>query len=182
MLTAEDADAQAGDFTGSIAWDDGSTSAATFDRYNGECFTVGATHTPFGTAGTHHGTLTVTVDDVTRTMDVTFQINEPVAPPPVVTPLAWVVANAIHATRGQEFSGVVGRIQLTDPSTPLEGLLVTIDWGDGASSTGTITVGENGWLTVSGTHTYFQETHLSYSRVGLTVRSGGPQQFRPWLG
>jgi len=64
------------------------------------------------------------------------------------------LADAISATEGQPFSGVVD----TPPSgcVPTNPNSVPITWGDGSSSTGTYSSGQ-----VSGTHTYAEEGSFS---------------------
>jgi hypothetical protein len=63
----------------------------------------------------------------------------------------------ISATEGASFSGAVA--SFTDPDTAATAgeYTATITWGDGASSTGTVTGPSGGAFTVSGSHTYAEE-------------------------
>jgi hypothetical protein len=77
-------------------------------------------------------------------------------PPPVIT------AVTITATEGSPFSGTVATFTETDGDT---NFTATIDWGDGTTTSGTITPGASGTFTVSGSHTFAEEG----GRVTVTV-------------
>jgi hypothetical protein len=77
-----------------------------------------------------------------------------------------ISANAISATEGETFSGVVATMTTTDlTSIPT----ATIDWGDGTSSVGTV-VGTSltGNFLIEGTHAYQEEypTGVTVSVIG----------------
>src|SRR5262249_23135577 len=63
-------------------------------------------------------------------------------------------AATINASTGQTLSNVVvATFTDTDTTTTAADLAATINWGDGATTAGTVT-GSNGSFTGSGTHTY----------------------------
>ncbi|HEY1591106.1 MAG TPA: hypothetical protein VGF81_04890 [Solirubrobacteraceae bacterium] len=62
----------------------------------------------------------------------------------------------VSATEGQAFSGNVATFTDPDTSATASEYSATIDWGDGTTSTGTIS-GSGGSFTVAGSHTYAEE-------------------------
>lgn len=72
----------------------------------------------------------------------------------------------ISATEGAVFSGPVATFTDPDTSSMATDYTATIDWGDGTSSSGTIS-GSGGKFTVSGTHTYADEGTY---KVTVTIR------------
>ncbi len=90
---------------------------------------------------------------------------------------------SISASTGEPFSGAVATF--TDPAgaEPAGNYAATIDWGDGTTSTGTITV-SNGVFTVSGSHTYTASGSVTLSvtvtddggEAGADVSERGSQQ------
>lgn len=63
---------------------------------------------------------------------------------------------SVSATEGHSFSGPVATFKDPDTSAKASEYSASINWGDGSTSTGTIT-GTGGKFTVSGTHTYKQQ-------------------------
>ena len=63
---------------------------------------------------------------------------------------------AITATVGQTFNGVVATFADPDQSVTGGSFQATINWGDGQSSSGVVTVNVNGTYNVSGTHSFAQ--------------------------
>lgn len=87
------------------------------------------------------------------------------APPPVVTPVA------ITPVEGAGFTSTIATF--TDEAThavPAD-YAVTIDWGDGGRSTGTIT-GSGGSYAIEGTHTYEQYGPYQITATLTTVPEG----------
>jgi hypothetical protein len=137
----------ASDFTATIDWGDGSTtSGATIVGSNGS-FTVDGGHT-YADEGFPQATVTIT-----RTAD-----NTQIAPTGTV------------AVADTDNISVQGRTLTGNPNTPLTNVTVatfttsnaantagdfavTIDWGDGTTTAGTVT-GSGGSFSVQGTHTY----------------------------
>jgi hypothetical protein len=68
------------------------------------------------------------------------------------------------ATEGQSFNGVVA----TGTASGVGTLSAGIDWGDGQTSSGTVTVAADGSYSVTGSHTYAEEGSFA-----LTVRVTG---------
>lgn len=63
---------------------------------------------------------------------------------------------SVSATEGKSFSGTVATFSDPDSNASASEYSATIDWGDGTTSSGTVS-GSNGNFTVSGTHTYSEE-------------------------
>jgi hypothetical protein len=84
-----------------------------------------------------------------------FQFAQVVAPPsdePITAS-----GTTFTATEGTSFSGDIASFTDPDPNATANEYAATIDWGDGASSSGTITGPTGGPFTVAGTHTYTEE-------------------------
>jgi subtilase family serine protease len=62
----------------------------------------------------------------------------------------------VSATAGSSFTGVVAVVRDTFANVSAGNFSVTITWGDGGSSAGTVTANADGTFSVSGTHTYTQ--------------------------
>ena len=121
------------DFTATINWGDGSgTQSATVSDSNG-VFSVVGTHS-FGQNGTYTATITVTdADGATQTATST------------------VVVGTLYA--GIQSNLTVASFTDGDTSALASSFTATISWGDGKSSSGTVT-GGNGVFSIQGTHTY----------------------------
>src|SRR5262249_44966794 len=67
-----------------------------------------------------------------------------------------VTANGrnIQTVSGQSFTGVVATFTATNPNATAANFTATITWGDGSTSTGTVTTDPKGGFDVTGTHTY----------------------------
>jgi uncharacterized secreted protein with C-terminal beta-propeller domain len=76
-------------------------------------------------------------------------------------------AARITANPGREFTGSVATLTGMDPTN----LWASINWGDGTSSSGTITANGDGTFSVVGTHTYLQEKQYSIT-ITLTNPDG----------
>jgi hypothetical protein len=161
--------ATAGSFTATIDWGDGSgTSTGTVSGAPG-AFTVSGTHT-----FTDGGALPVRVF-ITET-----GINP--APAATVTALANVpdtdvlaatATAAINQTEGQTFSGTVATFSDNNLVAPSTDFIATIVWGDGGTSTGTIS-GANGQFTVAANHDYLDEGTFTARVTIADDATGGP--------
>lgn len=134
----------AANFSATIAWGDGSTSAGTV--------TAGAT---FGVTGTHtyadEGNFTVTItvtDSANQSGNASGTATVGEADALSGTPLT------INATQYTLFSGAVANFSDTNTGNPASDFVATINWGDGNTTAGTIS-GSGGAFVVSGSHTYF---------------------------
>ena len=138
----------ASDYTASVDWGDGATSTATIvGPDSGGVYTVLAGHT-YVEEGSY--TPTVTVHEpaalfvTSKTDSVTVTDADSYTPTPAT----------IDATAGTALSGAaVATFTDSNTSTTATDLSATIDWGDGTTSSGTVS-GSAGSFTVTGSHTY----------------------------
>src|SRR6185312_7819540 len=157
--------AAAGDFTATIDWGDGTSSAAGSVSGGSGTFTVAGGHTY-----AHSGSFSVTVS--------VFETATPSSPATVVDSTATAVGAAIQLTAipigvVEGSTGAFTNKQVatfTDANLGLskDDFTATIDWGDGTTtSLGNIT-GSNGTFTVTGGHEYAQE-HPGTHALTMTV-------------
>jgi len=142
----------AGDFTASVDWGDGTTGVGTVSGGGGADLTVSGVHT-YVDEGSFPVTITLS-DDAPGTAAATATTTATVAEgdfgnllPMTVTP-----------TEGQAFSG--GVASFTDAGNPDQvagDFSATINWGDGTTTTGTVSGSTGGPFTISGAHTYADE-------------------------
>ncbi len=137
-----------GDFTVSIQWGDGTTD----DNVTGNAFVSG-----------DNGSFTVTDDHVygaPGAYSVVIQVSDGFQT--VTTTGTATVGAALFAITGGFMQGVVAGsatdedwASFTDgnPTSTASDFAATIDWGDGASSSGTITGGDGAFV-ISGSHAY----------------------------
>lgn len=137
-------------FTAVINWGDGTTEAGSVTGGEGT-FTVSGSHT-YANDG-YFNLSAYLVDASPGTAEGvasgTATVNEDAS---------YSAAPAtIAGTEGQTFSGTVATI--TDPGStqPASHYSVTIDWGDGSSSSVGSVTGSNGTYTVTGSHAYSDE-------------------------
>jgi streptogramin lyase len=143
------------DLHGSIHWGDGTTSTATFVRgAKGKILVRGSHHFALG------GSFAVSAD-VQQTL---YDKGKPSALYPMELPAIQSTAKvvrpgpittggvAVSAVAKQPFSGAVAAFTAPEPGVPVA-RAVTIFWGDGTRSVGTIDANGND-LTVTGAHTY----------------------------
>src|SRR5262249_38635319 len=71
--------------------------------------------------------------------------------------------NGISAVEGSSFSGVVANFTDGNPSAGARDFSATISWGDGTTSTGTISANNFGGFDVTGSHAYTIEGDLALS-------------------
>jgi hypothetical protein len=153
-----------GDFTATIAWGDGSTSVGTVSGSNG-AFTVNGSHT-YTDEGSFSVSVTLT-DDAPGTASTTASSTATVAEADALTG----TGTPITATEGQAFTGTVASFTDTNTANVASDFTATINWGDGTTSSGTVT-GSNGAFAVSATHTYADEGSFTAS-VTLTDDTPG---------
>jgi len=143
------------DYSATISWGDGGTSAGTITQANGT-FTVSGSHL-YANEGTEQMTVTLHHDTAA---DVTVSAFANVIDPPV-TPTGGFT---FTATEGAVAASQV-LATFTDPggATPaaaaevLNDYAASVAWGDGATTQGTISVDANGRFTVTGAHLYASE-------------------------
>jgi hypothetical protein len=157
-FTDPDTSSAASEYSASIDWGDGHTSTGTVTGSAGS-FTVTGDYTY-----AEHGSYTVhvTITDVDNTDNsVTTNSTAQIAEQPLS-----VTGAAVSATEGQSFSGTVATFTDGDTAPGASEYSASIDWGDGHTSTGTVT-GSAGSFTVTGGHTYAEKG--SYT-VHVTVQ------------
>jgi FG-GAP-like repeat len=138
----------AGDFTASIDWGDGTTTTGTVSGSNGS-FSVQGSHT-YAAAGAN--TITVFMND--DFPDSAFAVATTTA---VSGFGGQVVLNSNSVTEGTALTSVtVATFSDTKANLPASDYTATINWGDGTTTTGTVS-GSNGSFTVTDTHTYADE-------------------------
>lgn len=168
---------QVSNYSADINWGDGTTSAGTINLFDGtqSLYSVSGDHT-YAEAGSD--TITVTIhrtgaQDTTTT--ATANISEPQLSGSGVT-LRATEGYAIGTTTSGASSPTAVVATFTDPdATPdNDGIYVMIEWGDGSSSSGTVTpvAGADAEWAVSGSHTYAEDG--SYA---ITVLIGGESLF-----
>jgi hypothetical protein len=141
----------AGDFTAMIAWGDGATSTGTVSGANG-FFAVSGSHRYATSGGQFPVTVTLT-DDA----------------PGSASASATSTVDVVPAMEGVAITATSG-ILFDIPGDVASDWSATIDWGDGATSPGTVNIDSNGAVRVIGTHTYADEG--SYSASATLTRLG----------
>jgi virginiamycin B lyase len=92
-------------------------------------------------------------------------------------PLGQFVGLTVSAIEGQEITSSVLEFHDSDPVSNTSSYLTTIDWGDGTSSTGTITTIKGGGFAVTGTHAYAEDgrfvIHVTITDINQSHDIGG---------
>jgi hypothetical protein len=146
------------DFTATINWGDGTTTAGTVLGAGASSFSVTGNHTY-----ADEGPFTVTVlliDDAPGTAVGTATGTVTVAEGDTLT----ATATPVGATEGTAFSGAVATFSDTNAANTAADFTASINWGDGTTTTGTVT-GGGGKFTVSGSHTYADEGDFTVTAV-----------------
>jgi hypothetical protein len=145
----------ASDFTATIDWGDGTTTVGTVSGTSG-FFTVSGTHT-YADEGRFSPVITLK-DDAPGIASAS------VSAVAIVEEADVLIASGLSVTptEGTTFSGAVATFADTGyPGNSPSDFTATIDWGDGTTTTGTVS-GASGVFTVSGSHTYADEgTHTT---------------------
>jgi phospholipase C len=156
------ADGDLGEYSATIAWGDGNTSAGTVAGSASAGFTVTGTNT-YASAGRFN--VVVTIDDVggaTATVDSSATVS---------AIALTAAAPGIAPTEGILFSGTVATFTNQTAGTSPANYTANIIWGDGQSLAGTITATSSTTFSVSGANNYAEEGSYSYS-VLITFGSG----------
>jgi N-acetylneuraminic acid mutarotase len=150
-----DPNAAVGDYTATINWGDGHQSTGSVVANGSGGFNVIGTNT-YNVAGTMP--ISVAISDAggaSLTVNNTAQVASP--------PGLQVSALAISGTEGQALNNVkVATFTDSDTTVTTTNLTATINWGDGTSGSGTVS-GTGGNFTVTGSHTYAEETSSALS-------------------
>jgi hypothetical protein len=152
----------ASQFTATINWGDGVTTAGTVVGSNG-LFTVEGGHT-YADEGSDSASVTLTHNPDESQGTATGSVA--VAEGDVLT------GQGLHIKpkAGAVFSGAVATFSDTDTANVAGDFTATINWGDGTTTTGTV-VGSNGSFTVDGSHTY---AHPGDEAVVVTLADDAP--------
>jgi hypothetical protein len=152
----------AGDFTATIDWGDGITTTGTVVGANGS-FTVEGGHT-YGDEGSDPAvvTLTHTSDNAQATASGSVAVTE--------ADVLTGHGETFRPTANKAFSGEVATFSDANTANVAGDFTATIDWGDGTTTTGTVS-GGSGTLTVNGAHTY---THAGHENVTVTLADDAP--------
>jgi hypothetical protein len=160
-FTDTDASATVNNFTASIAWGDGTTSAGTVQATNNG-FQVSGGHT-YADEGSPSVSVTINdIDGSSATATSTAQVADNDA----------LSANGynLSGTEGNQLNGIVATFtDVTYPTNSPSDFTANINWGDGASSAGTVT-SQGNLFVVRGSHTYGEEG--SYS-IKVTIQDDG---------
>lgn len=159
-FTDADPNGAIGDYTATIAWGDGATIAGTVTAAPGG-FAITGSH---GYAEEATRSVTVTVSDAggsTATAVGTADIAD--------APLK-ALGVTIATTEGTTFSGTVATFTDTDPNGALGDYAATIVWGDGATTSGTVSAASGGGFAVAGSHAYTEGGTLSLT---VTIADAG---------
>jgi hypothetical protein len=83
----------------------------------------------------------------------------------------------VTATAGTSFTSTLATFSSADTSATAGDFTASIDWGDGAQGTGTITPASGGGFTLSGSHSY-PTAGLHIAVVAITATGGGSATVR----
>jgi hypothetical protein len=195
VATFTDSNSQvtAGSFTVTIDWGDGATSAGTVTPAANGGFEVTGSHAystgylqlsgfpwggPFdwghGSLGTQDFVVTVTIEDNLDNASAAVESLAVVTPAP---PAINATGRNVQATSGVPFTAVVATFTVANSQEIPASFAATIDWGDGTTSTGTVTVDGNGGFEVTGTHTYTTSASDPFGWTWWSPFQSLPQQF-----
>jgi hypothetical protein len=158
----------ASDFTATIDWGDGTTTAGVVSNQGRTTFQVSGTHT-YATGG--HDVVKVTLtDDAPGAASVTASSAADIAGSTLVATGA-----SLTAIEGNQATATVATFTDADPNATAGDFTATINWGDGTSSSGTVAGNGVGGFSVSGAHAYAEEGHdpisVSITDVGGSTAS-----------
>jgi len=149
-FTDADPNGTATDYQATINWGDGTVSAGTVQANPLGGFSVVGSHA-FAEEGTT--TITVTIQDMGGSQRMTTAISTAVTGDAPLTATGLIAT----ATEGTAFSGTVATFTDADTFATTADYVVTVDWGDGSTSSATVVVNPSGGFLVTGTHTYAEE-------------------------
>jgi len=144
-FTDNDSSQPASNFTATIDWGDGTTTAGVVSGSAGS-FAVSGTHT-YADEGSFP--VIVTVTDIANAQTASATGTATVGESDVLVGTGLTIA----ATQGIAFNGAVATFSDTNTLNTASDFTATINWGD-ASTTAGVVSGGSGTFTVSGSHTY----------------------------
>jgi len=140
-LTVAQVSGGAPPYSASISWGDGSTSAGTVTSSG----SISGTHMWAEESASPYAVMVTVTDGSGKSISVTDKATVADAP------LAGA-ASAVSGSESSIFSGAVASFTDANIAAPAGDFTATIDWGDGSTSTGTVT--GTGPFSVSGSHSY----------------------------
>lgn len=179
VATVADGDSPAGgDLAATISWGDGSQSAGTLVPVSGQPtnFTINGTHT-YQDEGNFTQTITVNDSD-SGTFSTTSTVSVADAP------LSGSGGFTLRGTEGPTsllgggtdmapVSGTVATFTDANPAATTADFTATISWGDGSTSTGTVSGPAGGPFSVAGSHSYAEDGTYT---IGVTIADDGGSQ------
>ena len=148
-----------------INWGDGTTSAGSSDGNLG----INGTHT-YAEEGAYNGSVSFTYIQPgtfscpTGTQTASFQAS-------VSDAGLSATGENVSGRQGQPLSAAIAHFADADPGGAAPDYAVTVHWGDGTSSPGTVTASSSGGFDVSGTHAYAGTGSFAIS-VNITDTGG----------
>ena len=160
-FTDANAGAVAGDFTASINWGDGTTTSGSVVSDGDGGFNVTGTHT-YLHAGSPSATITITgAGGGTTSADTTVNVANATLTPTNKT---------VTTTEGTSFTAVVAHFSDANSAAAAADFAASINWGDGTTTTGTITAANGGGFDITGTHAY---AHAGDQTATTTITGNG---------
>ncbi|HQU42393.1 MAG TPA: TIGR03118 family protein, partial [Pirellulales bacterium] len=153
-FTDANPNATTSDFTATIDWGDGTSSAGIVSAAAGATYIVAGSHT-YAQAGSM--TATVTINDVGGSQAA---IDDPASV--VDIDVLGATLASIAPTEGTPVIGTIATVVDSNLATTAGELAAAIDWGDGTTTLGTVT-GAAGAFVVVDAHTYVGEGRLPLS-------------------
>jgi phospholipase C len=150
------------DYSASITWGDGHVSAGTISRNQDGSFSISGSNT-YAVAGSYNTSISIQ-DSGGASIIANGTANV------AATTSLTVTASNIAATEGSSFSGLVATFTDSASNGNSNSYTVTIAWGDGQNSNGTVSLNADGSYSVSGTHGYALFGSYSFA---VTVTSAG---------
>ena len=146
------------DFSATITWGDGASSAGSVSATSGG-FAVSASHR-YLEEGTYNATVTVT-DAGGSTITTAGSVQVADAPLTASAPATNMASSS--------FSGTTATFTDANPTATVADFTATIDWGDGSSSAGAVSAAGGGFA-VAGTHSY---AHTGSFTIKTTIADDG---------
>ena len=150
-------------YTAKINWGDGTTSLGTVQTTSTQGqFTVSGSHT-YAEKATDTITISITdTDGASAQGTSTANVKD-----------AALTGSAVNFTvqHNTPYSGPVATFSDGNPSAPVSDFSASVNWGDGQTSTGTVSAQTGGGFQVQATHTYKAKGHYTFT-VTITDQDG----------
>lgn len=150
------------DYSATINWGDGSTTAGTISA-SGQTFTVSSAGHTYAHTGTFSPVVTIHHESSATTSVTDANL--------VTVHGGAVLAAGVNFSgqEGRTFSGKVATFTDTDTTAPTSQFIATIKWGDGHTTTGTVVRDSAGHFHVNGSHAYAEENTDGY-KVSIAIQ------------